>query len=172
MQLFARPRDADKQQPAFFLQHVLVFAAPLVRQQAFFHRDDEHNRELQPLRGVQGHQRHAVVVRLPGVGFVDQAGLFQEGFQGALARIVLVELAGRGEQFLDVGQPLLILFVLRIAQHLLIARFTEHMTQNLFDPGGGHQRQPIVERHEFGHRDRRALIERLDQPALARGIQQ
>ncbi len=45
------------------------------------------HRKLQPLRGVQRHQRHAVGVGLPGVGVVDQAGLFQERLELAgLAR--------------------------------------------------------------------------------------
>ena len=60
-----------------------IVPAALVRQQPFFDGDDEHHREFQPLRGVQRHQRHAVVVDFPGVGVVDQAGFFQKLLQMA-----------------------------------------------------------------------------------------
>ncbi len=57
-------------------------------------------------------------VVLPGVGVVHQADVLQELLEVAFARIVLVELAGGGEQFLDVRQPLLVLLVLGVLQHL------------------------------------------------------
>ena len=59
--------DADIGQTAFFFEAAGFFQAHLVREQAFFHADQEHQRELQPLGAVQGHQLHAVFV-LGGLG--------------------------------------------------------------------------------------------------------
>ena len=123
MQFFACPRDRHEQQPPLLFQGRRVFAAPLVRQQPFFDRNDEHDRKLQPLGGVHRHQRHAVVVHFPGVGVVDQAGLLQKVFELIGAGILLVEFAGGGQEFFDVRQSLLIVGIVGFLEHRPIARF-------------------------------------------------
>ena len=73
LKLLLRPRNAHEKQPPLLFQLVGRRLAPLVRQESLFHGHDVNHRELQPLRGVQRHQRDAVQRGLPIVGVVDQA---------------------------------------------------------------------------------------------------
>ncbi len=102
----------------------------------------------------------------------DQRRFFQKALQAVFAGMVFVELAGGGQQFLEVGQPLLIFFVVRFFEQVPIARLAEHVPQNFFDRTGGHEHQAVDHGHELGHGHGGPLGERLDQAALAGGIQQ
>ena len=106
-------RDADEHQPPLFLQLLGHAAAPLVRQEALLDGHEIDAGKLQPLRGVQRHQRDAIELRFPLVGVVHQRRFFQECLQVARARMPLVELPRDGEQFLDVGQAFLVFFIAR-----------------------------------------------------------
>ena len=66
------------------------------------------------------------VSRVPVVGLVHEPGAFQILFEPAAAGILLVELAGVGEQFLDVGQPVLILLVVAAGERRAVARRFQH----------------------------------------------
>ena len=61
-QVFPCPGHADITQASFFLESSpgLGYAA-LMREQAIFHANDEHDGELKSLGGMQGHQLHAVI---------------------------------------------------------------------------------------------------------------
>ena len=162
LKLLLRPGDADEHQPPLLFQLFGMFAAALVRQKSLFDGRQIHDRELQALRGVQRHQRHPVGIGLPGVRIVDQARLFQERLQLARAALPLVEIAGHGEQLLDVGQPLLVLLVFRLAQLLLIARLAQDQAQNLLDRAVDGRRKAIDQRHELASRAAGAAADRRD----------
>ena len=90
-----------------------------MREQAFFHADQEHQRKLQTLGAVQGHQLHAVLV-VAGLLFAGlQRGVVEEGGQGRLNVVFLfavtVEGAGGGYQFLEVFHSRLGLLALLVA---------------------------------------------------------
>ena len=73
--------DADVSQPPFLLQLARFRHRAAVRKQPLLHSDQEHQRELQPLGHVQGHQLHAVLAggALPLAGFQRSVG--QKGVQ-------------------------------------------------------------------------------------------
>ena len=93
------PGDADIGEAAFLLQPLgaaFVHAA-LAREQPVFPARQEHRRKLQPLGGVQGHDRD-LVHRFLGVIFHDQRDMLQK----ALQRLKLLQ---RLDQFLEVFEP-------------------------------------------------------------------
>ena len=115
-QLLHRPGDADVSQAALFLQAARVFQAHLVREQAFFDARHEHQRKLQALGAVQGHQLHAVfkAVCLGFTGF--QRGV-REKRQQHVALVfgighIVLEATGGGHQFFQVLYPGLALVAL------------------------------------------------------------
>jgi len=146
--------------------------AALVGQEPLFDRHQKDHRELQALRAVQGHQRHPVVVRLVGVGVGHQARLFEECLEGALALRVLVELAGHGQQLLDVGQALLVLLVARAFVLVPVARLRQHVAQNLLHGGGRQGRQAVHQLGEDAQPSGRARAQALDAAGLARCLEQ
>ncbi len=89
--------------------------------QALFQRNDEDDGEFKTFGSVQRHERQAVGVGVPGVDVGDERRFFQESFQTVLAAMLFVELAGGGQQFLDVGQPLLVVFVFGLFQERPVA---------------------------------------------------
>ncbi len=68
VQLLHGAGNADIGQAALFFQTVGGLHAHFVREQSFFQSGNEHQRKLQSLGTVQGHQLHAVFVYL-GLGF-------------------------------------------------------------------------------------------------------
>src|SRR5215213_5955557 len=76
------PGHADEEQPPLLgrLGRGRLGAEPQ-RQQPVLAADQEHHRELQPLGGVQGEQRHPVRPRVPGVDLVAQGQLGQEAVE-------------------------------------------------------------------------------------------
>ena len=69
---------ADITEPAFFLEPLRVLCRHAVREQSLLHAADEHQRKLQPLGGMHGHQLDTVVpalaLGLPGL----EGGMAQE----------------------------------------------------------------------------------------------
>src|SRR5262245_49611628 len=63
-QLLHRARRADIAEAALFFEAFEVGNRARVREQAVFHTAEEHDRKLQPLRGVQRHHLHAVFPRV------------------------------------------------------------------------------------------------------------
>ncbi len=109
IQLLHGAGDADIGQPAFLFQTVGTVHAHLVREQAFFHAGHEHQRELQPLGAVQGHQLYAVFV-LFGLGFAGfQHCMVKKGHQRRqllfIFFLLVGERLGSGDQFFQVLHP-------------------------------------------------------------------
>ena len=77
VQLLASTGDADVRQPAFFLELDGIGHRAVVREDAILHARDEHDVELEPLGGMQRHQRD---LRCVGhlVDIADQRHLLQE----------------------------------------------------------------------------------------------
>ena len=59
-QFLAGAGDADISEPSFFLEPVGFIQGARRGKQTFFHADQEHERKLQTLGAVQGHQLHTV----------------------------------------------------------------------------------------------------------------
>src|SRR5215468_3300680 len=59
------PRHADVEQTALFRHRGLVGLVPMEWQQAVLKPDDEYDRKLEPLGGMQGQERNAVGARIP-----------------------------------------------------------------------------------------------------------
>ena len=121
--------------------------------------------KLQPLRGVQRHQRGFVGVGVPVVGLVHQPGALQILFQLAAAGVLFVELPGVGEQFLDVGQPILVLLIIALGERRAIAGGFEHRADHFFQVAVHDGRNAIDDLHIRGHLRGRAFGKALDLPA-------
>jgi len=126
---------ADVAEAALLLQlrRVAALQGAHVRQQPLLQPDDEDDRELQPLRRVEGDEGRGIhgVIVLVDVG--DEGGVLQERGQGVL-RLQLVVLGGDGAQLLHVlpallavGQPLALL----PEQVLAVARALDDRVQKL-----------------------------------------
>ena len=59
-----RARDADVAEAPLLLETGRIVERALVRKQAVLHAAEEHQRELEPLRRMQRHELHAVLVGL------------------------------------------------------------------------------------------------------------
>ena len=84
------------------LQLALVLQRAAVWQQPLLEADHEHDRELEPLGGVQRDQRHAIRPVLQGVLVGDQRHLLEEAGK-SLRRRDLVELRGVVAQLGHIG---------------------------------------------------------------------
>ena len=149
-----RPRNAHEQQTPLFFELVGLTPAPLVGQKSLFHGHDVDDGKLQPLRGVQGHQRDAVDVGLPIVGVVDQAGLLQKRLQAA-GRVRSSNSRATVSNSSDVGQPLVVFRSSGRFQLLLVAGLGQHVAENLFERAAGDGRQAVEEGDELRARARR-----------------
>ena len=81
--------------------------------------------------------------------------------------MLLVELAGGGEQFFDIRQPLFVLFAVGVLERLPVAGFGEHEPDDFFDRTGGrklHSRSNMAT--NLRDRDRGALGQTLDHAGL------
>ena len=85
-----RAGDAHVREPALLLQLALVVQRPVVREHALLEARDEHDRELEALRGVERDQRDRVLLALVGVLVRDQRGLLEQPVQRVLGREVVV----------------------------------------------------------------------------------
>ena len=72
-----RARHADVAEPALLLDGALVPRRRRVGEDALLHADQVHDRELEALRRVAGHQRHAVAAALEGVEVGDERHLVE-----------------------------------------------------------------------------------------------
>src|SRR5581483_7743697 len=127
-----RPRDAHVAEAAFLFQFAVALHRAQVRKDALLQPDQEHDRELQSLRGVQRHHRDGVGGGVERVNIGDERDLFQEG--GERRRIGLrLELFGHREQFLDVFEPCLRLDALLLFQRALVARAVEDALRQFRD---------------------------------------
>ena len=91
-----RPGHADVAEPPLLVEaggalggRLVLRPGPLVRQGPVLQAGQEHRLELQPLGGVQRHERHAPLRRL-GVGLAEERDLLQEAGQRRRARLVRV----------------------------------------------------------------------------------
>ena len=81
-----RAGDADVGEPPLLLELLLVVERPAVREEALLEAGDEHDRELQALRGVERDQRDRVGVALVRVLVGDERGLLEQPVEGVLRR--------------------------------------------------------------------------------------
>ena len=154
-QLLHGAGHADIGQAALFLEAAGLFQAHLVREQALFHADQEHQGELQALGAVQGHQLHAVLVFL-GLGIAGfQRGVGEEGGQRAHLLFLVLEVARGADQFLQVFHPRLGL--------LAFLGLVPGDQPALLDDGLGHQVQRHVQ-HLGGE-----VLDQLDETAQRPG---
>jgi hypothetical protein len=88
-------RDADEREAAFFLEGRVGLERAGVGERALLEPDHRDDGELEPLRGVQGHQRHGALGGVHGVGVGDERDRLepgpeqreQGGISGFLARL-------------------------------------------------------------------------------------
>ena len=85
--------DADIGEAALFLEAVGVVERALVREQAIFETREEHQRELEPLGGVQRHHLHAI---LPSLGLAFTGLEYGMGEERVERRHRFFALAGGG----------------------------------------------------------------------------
>jgi len=129
-------RDADIGQAALFLD-VVGFDAVLMRQQVFFHADQEHMWKLQALGGMQGHQADLVAGFFLLIAFHD---VHQHDFGDDLGQrfslaIFFIDAFEPVDQFLDVLH-----FALGRRRRLAVFAqplFVAYLIQHGFDHGEG-----------------------------------
>src|SRR5947209_11399398 len=95
--------DADVAEPALLLEPALV-QRPRVWEDALLAPDDEHDRELQPLRVVQRHERHEALLVAQCVGVGEQRDLLEEAVERGVLDAGVV-LARHLDELLEVLQP-------------------------------------------------------------------
>ena len=102
-ELLARPGHGDVTQPALLLDGRVVVDAARVREDPLLEAGDEHHRELQPLGGVNGHQRDRALLGVVAVDVGGQRDPLQETVQARLLGLLLVlaHLRHELEQVLD-----------------------------------------------------------------------
>ena len=149
----AGPGHADVREPALLLELGLVAERAHVREDAVLHAGEEHHRELQALRGVQGHQRDhpglllvGLVGDLVGVGDQghplqevgeaggDRAGVDVGGVRGRAGDGVVGELAGHGDELGEVLDPGLVLRVVGGLELGEVAGALQHRLQHHVGP--------------------------------------
>src|SRR5262249_52568315 len=86
------PRHGDVEQAPLFRYRRLVGLVPMEGQHAVLQPNDEHDRKLQALRGVQGQERYAVGARVPELRIRRQRGHVLEA-----RRIIAARCRERGE---------------------------------------------------------------------------
>ncbi len=96
-QLLLGAGDADVREAPLLLELDRFGERPAVREDAFFHADEEHGGELETLGRVERHQHDAVVV-VEVVGVGDQCHLLEELVEAG-------ELACRADQLAEVLDP-------------------------------------------------------------------
>ncbi len=142
-----RARHADVAEAALLLDVGVVDAR--VREEPFFHADHEHHRELEPLGGVQGHQRHAVGVAVPGVDVADQRHLLEVVLQRPAHRRRLLHAL---EELVEVLQPIARLGAPVLAQHRPVAALLDQPRGQLRIRHLGEARaEPLDHRGEGAH---------------------
>ena len=132
--LFHAAGNSHEHQSPFLLELIGVIEAPLVGKNPVLHRHEKDDRELEPFGGMERHQRHPVGGRVPDVGVCHQSRRVEEGaerrfvFLASLrvGRVRGIGLPGRRDQFLDVRQTVIPLFVLVVGQHGAVASLLEH----------------------------------------------
>ena len=139
-------RHAHVGKPPLLLQLALVLERAPMRQQALLHPDDEDDRELQPLGGVERDQGHPVGQLVELVLVADQRHLLQEAGE-ALRRGDLVELGGVVAQLEDVGPALLAVIGPVLDGRLQAGALERRVEDRRGRLGGGHGHQPA---HEIG----------------------
>ena len=100
-QALARARDADIGEAALLFEATGFFDRLLARKQAVFEADQEHERELQPLRRMQRHQLHAI---LPGLALAFagfERRVRKKGGQFRKARFEVVGRAPKAARHVD-----------------------------------------------------------------------
>ena len=135
MQPLARARDADVEQAALLSRAARLSRAHLVRQQVLLHARDEHGVVLEPLRGVQGHERHGAARVIEVVSRGDERHLGEEVDEAAL-RVVLLKLAGHRHELLHVLGARFVLRVAAAAQQLEVLRLLEDSREDVRHQAG------------------------------------
>ncbi len=103
-QVALRPGDADEEQPTLFFEFGIVLRGPRVREESLFEANDEDDREFEPLRGVEGHQRDGSALVFPAVDRGAERDIGEEVEDGRLG-MFQVELSGGRHEFIEVGDP-------------------------------------------------------------------
>ena len=143
VQPLAGPGDADVGEPPLLLELLGVAERAQVREGAVLHAGEEHDRELQALGGVQGHQRDDPgLLGLLGVGDLVGVGDERDPLEEVLEAdhlaglaALLVELPGHGDELGEVLDPGLVLGVVAGAQLGEVARAVEHGLEQVGDAG-------------------------------------
>ena len=78
IELFLRARDRHVAEAALFFKSRRLHEGTDPRENAFIHARQEDEREFQPLRTMDGHQRDAVVFPFIGVDIVYESDFFKE----------------------------------------------------------------------------------------------
>ena len=99
-------RDADIGQTALLFELFIIGEGTAVREDAFFHPDDEHNRELQTFGAVHRHEHNSVLLFLAfSLSSVSISAIKrqigQEGNEG-LVLITFLEVHRHGQELLDI----------------------------------------------------------------------
>ena len=131
-------RHADIEQPALLRDRRVVRLAPVQRQEPVFEPDDEHDREFEPLGGVQRQQRYALGARIEEVDLARQRHRIEHAGAVAVAGLRQCDeaLQGRVNDAADEGvtrrvRQALALVDVRLLDHLIVGdgqcySFSEH----------------------------------------------
>src|SRR5581483_7259351 len=147
-----RARDADVAETALLLEPRFAVERPRVREDAFLHPGEEHDRELEALHRVQRDERRRGRRLHPFVLAGDERDLLEEGGQLLVERQP-DELLREAAQLEDVGLPLLALLgsVLQVGG---VARSADHLVDELrqlaLDDLGAKALEQPPERRERG----------------------
>ena len=141
----------DVREPALLLELLLVVERAVVREQALLEARDEHDRELEALRGVERDQRDRVGLALVRVLVGDQRRLLEQPVQRVVRRQVVV--AGRHLAQLEQVRPAVLALLGAVGEHRPVAGRLEDLVEQLGERQHADPRpQPAHERGEL--RDR------------------
>ena len=98
-------RDANKEQPPFLFQLLVVIVGSRVGKQSLLQRVHEDDREFETLGGVQCHQSHRAGFLVPPVDGRGQRDFGKEVMDRS-PWVILVELVSRRDQFVKIRQPI------------------------------------------------------------------
>ena len=157
IKLAPSPGDADEEEPPLLLDLIVVLGGADVGQDAVLDGDDEHNGKLQPLGGVQRHQRDGPRVFIPPVDRRGQGDLRQEILDRG-AGVHLVEFAGGRDQLIEVREAILAVVALVGFQVLAIVDPGQELLHDLLGRPVAQGRQLVHQAGEvFAARGRPCL---------------
>ena len=167
VQLALGPGDADEKQPPFLFQLLIVIIRTRVGEQSLLQRVHKDDREFETLGGVQRHQCHGAGLLVPAVDGRRQRDFGQEVvYRGP--GMILVELASRRDQFVQIRQAILTVVARLPGQVGAITCAFQELADHLFGRVVAKRDQLLDQPRKLQQAAGRLVLESLDLPGLPR----